>query len=119
MTGTRTTRLRNWSAVGLAFAVPFLLLVLKGYWALLRCALGPWLGPCPDPKGAGWLAFFLGLPWTVAAEASVLSGVGVILGPLLNTVLLYNLGRMVQYAWPAIHNHGMPTVSETMDVQWP
>ena len=93
---------QRWSVLGLMLSVPFACWAVKGYWTLMRCALAPWLGPCPDQKGAGWLTFFLGLPWSAAATSGGLSEVVYLAAPALNAVLLYNLGRLVQYAWPAI-----------------
>ena len=92
-------RLAGWSALGLCLATPFGLMVLVGYWTYMRCDLRPWLGPCADPKASAWLTFLLGLPWSGASGAGVLSEVVLLGSPLLNTVLVYNLGRMLQYAW--------------------
>lgn len=93
----------EWSGLGLLLAAPFALLVLKGYGTLLRCSFGPWLGPCADPKAAGWLTFFLGLPWSGAATRGALSEAVLLGAPILNMVLLYNLGRLVQHAWAPMH----------------
>ncbi len=108
----------RWSPVGLVLSVPWALLSVLGYYQQARCMFPTALGGCPDPKSSGWLMFIVGLPWSGFAGAGGIADVVLLISPLLNVVLLYHVGRAVQFAWsgpqsvPARHIRLSPGAGE-------